>query len=460
MIKPLVDYYRVPEELLTRAVFSGESVVEPPGFFQCGLESICYGRCRSGVAQEVVDSGNFNVRSSVQKSAAGIQLPFDPDEVVYNLRSEKYHREGKSELEKFASSRPIHNIYYYFRNWLPFSIRRQLQRIFFRNWKQLSFPAWPVDFSVDSLHRELLRLILETSGLKRVPFIWFWPEGATSCLILTHDVETAAGRDFAFKLMDLDDSFGFKASYQVVPEQRYQVPEKLVSGIRDRGCEVNIHDLNHDGNLYSNRTEFERRAAEINAYARRYNAQGFRAGVMYRNQDWFDAFEFSYDMSVPNVAHLEPMRGGCCTVMPYFIGKILELPLTTVQDYALFHILNDYSIDLWKHQTALIREKNGLITVLTHPDYLIDLSTRKVYESLLAYLKGFIAREGIWNPLPGEVDRWWRARSQMKLVFRGGEWEIEGPEKERAQVAYAVIEGDRFFYEYASNRTPKEGLVR
>ena len=37
---------------------------------------------------------------------------------------------------------------------------------------------------------------------------------------------------------------------------------------------------------------------------------------MYRNQDWYDVFEFSYDMSVPNVAHLDPMRGGCCTVMP------------------------------------------------------------------------------------------------------------------------------------------------
>ena len=59
-------------------------------------------------------------------------------------------------------------------------------------------------------------------------------------------------------------------------------------------------------------------------------------------------------MSVPNVAHLEPQRGGCCTVMPYFIGDILELPLTTTQDYSLFHILGDYSIALWKQQIELI----------------------------------------------------------------------------------------------------------
>ena len=91
---------------------------------------------------------------------------------------------------------------------------------------------------------------------------------------------------------------------------------------------------------------------------------------MYREQQWYDAFEFSYDMSVPNVAHLEPQRGGCCTVMPYFVGKILELPLTTIQDYSLFHILGDYSISLWQQQIDAIREQNGLITFLAHPDYL------------------------------------------------------------------------------------------
>ena len=73
---------------------------------------------------------------------------------------------------------------------------------------------------------------------------------------------------------------------------------------------------------------------------------------MYREQGWFDAFEFSYDMSVPNAAHLEPQRGGCCTVMPYFVGDILELPLTTAQDYTLFHILNDYSTRCGKSRSA------------------------------------------------------------------------------------------------------------
>jgi len=168
---------------------------------------------------------------------------------------------------------------------------------------------------------------------------------------------------------------------------------------------------------------------------------------MYRNLDWYDAFEFSYDMSVPNVAHLEPQRGGCCTVMPYFVGKILELPLTATQDYSLFHILQDYSIDLWKTQIDLIRGRNGLISFIAHPDYLIGRRERKVYELLLDYLSQIVSREKIWSPLPREVDQWWRDRSQMKLVCKDGVWQIEGPGSERARLAYAVLEGGRLLYE-------------
>ena len=170
------------------------------------------------------------------------------------------------------------------------------------------------------------------------------------------------------------------------------------------------------------------------------------AGVLYRKQLWYDALGFEYDMSVPNVAHLEPLRGGCCTVMPYFIGKILELPLTTAQDYSLFHILNDYSIELWKQQIALIKKKHGLISFLTHPDYLIERRARGVYENLLNHLRQMIVAEKTWKTLPSNVNRWWRARNQMQVVACGDSWKIEGPEKEKARLAFASLENGRLVY--------------
>jgi len=80
---------------------------------------------------------------------------------------------------------------------------------------------------------------------------------------------------------------------------------------------------------------------------------------------------------------------------------------------------------------------------------LINSRNRKVYESLLAYLQQMVAREKIWATLPGDVDRWWRARAQMQLVPCESGWEIVGPEKERARLAYAVLNGDRVTYEIA-----------
>ena len=458
MNQTLLDYYRIPPEALDGLTLTSDVTARDAGFFQFRARSVCYGRCKSGVAADAVGSSAFDAARDIRCDGALVQLPFDFTEVVGNLRLERYRRKSIRPLERFATSEPLRKFYYFIRGGLPFRLRRELQRLYFADWKKLPFPMWPVDFTVDTLHQEVLRLLLQASGVKKLPFIWFWPNGAPSCLIVTHDVETSAGRDFTFKLMDLDDSYGMKASYQVIPEKRYQVADEYVSGIRSGGCEFNIHDLNHDGNLYSERAEFARRAADINGYVRRYNSQGFRAGAMYRRQDWYELFEFSYDMSVPNVAHLEPLRGGCCTVMPYFIGKIVELPLTTTQDYSLFHILNDYSIELWKQQLVLIKEANGLMSFLTHPDYLIAGRARKVYESLLDSLRKLVADEGIWAALPGNVDRWWRARSQMSLVWRGENWEIVGPQKEKARLAYAVLDGGRLVYELAKS-APQVNVV-
>ncbi len=419
------------------------------GFFRFGAHNICYGRCRSGVAENVQASDQFDASKDVRRDGMTLQLPFDFTEVIENLRLEHYRHEMPPGKEMFATSKLVRSLYYLIRECLPVSVRRQLQKAYFRDWEKLPFPAWPVDFTVDRLHETVLRQLMEAGGATKVPFIWFWPEGAPNCLIMTHDVETSAGRDFTSKLIDLDASFGIKASFQVIPEKRYEVSDEYVREIRNRGLEFNIHDLNHDGHLYRERTEFLRRAARINEYVRRYDTRGFRSGAMYRNQDWYDAFEFSYDMSVPNVAHLEPMRGGCCTVMPFFIGDIVELPLTAVQDYSLFHILNDYSIDLWKRQLALLRERNGLMSFIAHPDYLIDERARKVYQSLLAYLREMIVREKIWAVLPGEVNEWWRARSKMSLVHEGTGWKIEGLQNERARIAYATIDDGHLMYEIA-----------
>ena len=454
-MQALSDYYRLPAGLVggvSAPDFSGNI-----GFFRFGPDAICYGRCASGVSSNIENSQLFDASHGLRLDKTEVHLPFDPDQVIENLRHERYVDALAPDRERLVTHGWIRPAYYFLRAFLPASVRQRLQRAYFSDWQSRAFPAWPVDFTVDTLHEEFLRLSMRAAGVTKMPFIWFWPDGAPNCLIMTHDVETRAGRDFTKQLMDLDESYGIKASFQVIPQERYEVPDEYVQEIRKRGFEFNIHDLNHDGHLYQKREEFLRRAKKINEYGRQYGAHGFRAGAMYRMLDWYDAYEFSYDMSLTNVAHLEARRGGCCTVFPFFIGRILELPLTTCQDYSVFNILNDYSIELWKKQIDLIRRRNGLMSFIAHPDYLIDPQARKVYGMLLAYLRQMIAREKIWAALPGEVNHWWRARSQMKLVQKDGRWEIEGPESERARIAFAVIAEGRLAYEVAPARD-KEGV--
>jgi len=447
VVEALSDYYRVPDGQLGDIPVAQPSGEE--GFFKLGPSAICYGHCLTGVSANLDKAVLRDGLTNMRRDEAGMQLPFDPSRIIENLRRERYEKSLVPGREKIVSQEWALKAYYFVRRSLPTSVRRCLQRAYFSDWNSRAFPSWPVDFTVDTIHEKLLQLSMECAGLRRMPFIWFWPEGAQNCLILTHDVETSAGRDFTPQLMDLDESFGLKASFQVIPEKRYEVSSEYVQEIRNRGFEFNLHDLNHDGYLYQERNQFLRRARKINEYVHRYNALGFRAGAMYRNLDWYDAFDFSYDMSMPNVAHLEPKRGGCCTAFPFFVGNILELPLTTSQDYSLFHILKDYSITLWKKQFDLIRERNGLISLLAHPDYLIGRRTRKVYESWLDYLRQTLSRENIWAALPREVDQWWRARSKMKLIPKGKGWEISGLQSEKARIAYAVLEGDRLLYELA-----------
>ena len=101
--------------------------------------------------------------------------------------------------------------------------------------------------------------------------------------------------------------------------------------------------------------------------------------------------------------------------MPYYVGKILELPVTTTQDYQMFYILEEYSLALWKRQVDLILEKNGLISFVIHPDYVVERRNRTVFEALLRYLNNICSARNVWKALPREVDRWWRMRDEMRL---------------------------------------------
>lgn len=434
----LTDYFRFPApyECLTW----NDNPVAQQGYFRVGDKITCFGRCSS-------IQPALNPEAPLQDSLPGISihdgvvdLPFDPAEIVDNFYREAYVKNWRS-----GAYAALSRFYYLLRPALPVHARRHLQRLYLRNWDKVSFPHWPVDCSVNDLFEALMLLRLRVTGVESIPFIWFWPLGKSSCAIMTHDVETEAGCRLCSDLMDVNDSFGIKASFQIIPEERYGVTADFLHSIRARGCEIAVHDLNHDGHLYKDRKQFLERAVKINAYGRAFETRGFRAGVLYRKQIWYDALDFAYDMSVPNAAHLDPQHGGCCTVMPYFLGQILEIPVTAIQDYTLFHILHDYSIDIWRAQTEIILKRHGLMSFIVHPDYSMGPKELCVYKELLSHIARLREDCGVWVTTPAEVNQWWRQRARMKLVQKSGRWSIEGPGSECARIAWAS-ERDGFLH--------------
>jgi hypothetical protein len=441
LLRALTERYRCPADLLKVEVETELS--NQAGYFRFGQGVVGYGRTANGRNDQQVSPVLSEISEQTKFHGSRVFLPFDPVEVIENLRLEKYPGIQDSWARQVGKS-----AYYRLRPHLPRPLREQIQRLQLRGWRDRLFPAWPVDFSVEGIYEQLLVLSMRASGLDRIPFIWFWPHGNTGCVIMTHDVEGPAGRDFCEELMELDESHGIKSAFQLVPEGNYSVTPNFIERVRGRGFEVGIQDLNHDGRLYDDHDEFLRRARLINRYAKEYGATGFRGGVLYRKPEWYDAFDLSFDMSIPNTARLDPQRGGCCTVFPYFIGKMVEIPVTTIQDYMLLHLLKERSIELWKIQIGQILRRNGLISFIVHPDYVIEEEMRTLYESLLIHLAKLKSTSQAWFSLPRDVDRWWRQRSQMQLVNDGREWRIEGEGAERAVIAYARSTDTGLTYEF------------
>ena len=115
--------------------------------------------------------------------------------------------------------------------------------------------------------------------------------------------------------------------------------------------------------------------------------------------EWLGDLPVEYDCSIPHSDPYEPQPGGCCSVWPFFIGDVVELPYTLPQDHTLFTVLGHRTIDVWLEQVERLVRLNGLIQFVTHPDpgYLGDADKRALYVELLEAVS---ARDDLWHALP------------------------------------------------------------
>ena len=199
-----------------------------------------------------------------------------------------------------------------------------------------------------------------------------------------------------------------RSSFNIVARW-YPIDQVILQELLERGFELGVHGVYHDRSMFSSRTAFESQLPIVREFAARIGAAGFRSPATHRVFEWLADLPLDYDCSVPHSDPFEPIPGGCCSLWPFFIGDVVELPYTLPQDHTLFTLLGHRSAALWQEQLDRIERLHGLVELLSHPDpgYLGDRSKRELY---IEFLDATQERSGLWKALPREVAKWWRQR--------------------------------------------------
>jgi hypothetical protein len=93
-------------------------------------------------------------------------------------------------------------IYYRLKPLIPRPIRTSVRRRIAARTRERATDVWPI-----------------MPGSEQLPEDWpGWPDRKKFALVLTHDVESAVGLRKCRELMQLDLEFGFRSSFNFVPE--------------------------------------------------------------------------------------------------------------------------------------------------------------------------------------------------------------------------------------------------
>ena len=375
--------------------------------------------------QAVRDAAGREVSAVWRLPDGGLVLPFDPNEVIHGFLSEAYVAGGSAggRLRRRAL-----RLYYAIRPLLPRSIQIAVRRRFARIQARSRFPRGPREPARHDFMAELYRLVERATGTA-APWIGPWPAPHGWALVLSHDVETSDGVAALPRVRDVELAAGLRSSWNFVP-RRYAVPDGLVRDLTSGGFEVGVHGLFHDGHDVDP-ARVPQRLPEMRQWAERWGAVGFRSPATHRSWEVMAEIGFDYDSSYSDTAPYEPQSGGSGAWWPYFIGPTVELPITMVQDHTLFVILERTDIAIWREKAAWLRERGGMVLLLTHPDYLAKDNLLDRYRE---FVDEFAADGSAWRALPREVSAWWRRRAASMLVPAEDGWQVSGPAADEAVV--------------------------
>jgi hypothetical protein len=115
----------------------------------------------------------------------------------------------------------------------------------------------------------------------------------------------------------------------------------------------------------------------------------------------------------------------------------------------MFEILRWPGVQAWTDKSEWLIRQQGLINLITHPDYLANDEYLARYDTFLGWL---MQQHGGWAALPREVAEWWKLRADLRCETDAtGDTHIVGTGSEVASLMWASRDGDRVTFELAED---------
>ncbi len=297
------------------------------------------------------------------------------------------------------------HVYYRLRPLIPLAVRQRLQR---RQYRHHAYQEWTIPSAWAAEFAACVRQHLASDAHARA--IAPWPDDARTAIVLTHDVESREGFARMLDIAALEEKYGFRSAWNVVPHN-YRIDSGVLAELRARGHEIGVHGWSHDGRLFGSRRTFLKRAAMINSVMAQWQSEGFRAPMVHRNLDWMQELGMNYDSSCFDIDPYQAMPGGVGAPWPFLFGGFVELPYTLPQDHTLDRLGLDW-LATWQRKLDYLERVGGMALSITHPDYIDSMAKRDAYQRWLARLAD---HPGGWRALPRDVAAWWRDRAQSRV---------------------------------------------
>ncbi|MFW9876683.1 MAG: polysaccharide deacetylase family protein [Candidatus Thorarchaeota archaeon] len=329
------------------------------------------------------------------------------NKITFNFNPEKAINFILNE-EHCSKKRPIYTYlpFHYHKIPLREKIYKTLKK---RKNSRKNFPDWPIDNSADIL-KEICINSLRLN--KKIKTKRTWPNKAKFAIVISHDIDSKQGFSKIKEFLEIEKEHGIKASWNIVLNY-FRLDYALLDRMVKEEHEICSHGYNHDNKIaYLGEKGIKKRFEKQKNLIKQYEIKGFRSPSLLVSKKLFQVAQdyFVYDSSIPDteVTLTDSERRGCCSIFPFFINNLVEIPITMPMDASLIFMgyKPDEILNLWKEKLNLIKDIGGVAVFNIHPEprFSGNKKMMHIFEKLLEHLKN----EDAWFATSGEVAEFWR----------------------------------------------------